>query len=69
MQQTLTLENMSCQHCINRVTENLLKLDGVSKVDVNLEQGQALVQTEQPLSQATYQEALSKTIYKVTGLS
>lgn len=69
MKQTLTLENMSCQHCVNRVTENLLKLDGVSKVNVNLEQKAAIVTTEEAYSQTDYQKALSKTIYKVSEVS
>ena len=33
----LNVEGMSCSHCVNAVTKALTALDGVSAVDVSLE--------------------------------
>ncbi len=32
--QSITVEGMSCDHCIHAVTEELVKIDGVSNVNV-----------------------------------
>lgn len=66
MEQILTVENMSCQHCVARITEKLQALDGVSQVQINLEDKQVQVTTEKNYNQADYQAALAKTIYQVT---
>jgi copper chaperone len=41
---TLKVEGMSCNHCVNAVESNVGKLDGVSHVKVNLDQGQVDVE-------------------------
>jgi copper chaperone CopZ len=38
---TYTVTGMTCQHCVNSVTEELTQLPGVSKVDVFLVSGGA----------------------------
>ena len=40
---TLQIEGMSCQHCVQTVTEALKSLAGVKSVKVNLGQDQAVV--------------------------
>ncbi|HML36878.1 MAG TPA: copper chaperone CopZ [Bacillota bacterium] len=35
---TLNVEGMSCQHCVKAVTQAVTALDGVSSVDVSLEE-------------------------------
>ncbi|HSH36953.1 copper ion binding protein [Schnuerera sp.] len=37
MKKTMLVEGMSCNHCIMAVTNALKELDGVSNVDVDLE--------------------------------
>ena len=34
--QSITVEGMSCDHCIHAVTEELVKIDGVSNVNVTI---------------------------------
>ena len=34
----LKVEGMTCQHCVETVSETVTKMEGVQKVDVNLEQ-------------------------------
>lgn len=40
---TLNVEGMSCQHCVKAVTQAVTALDGVSGVDVSLEEKTAAV--------------------------
>lgn len=35
----LQVSGMSCQHCVKAVTDSVMELDGVEKVDVSLENG------------------------------
>ncbi|MEY8462138.1 heavy-metal-associated domain-containing protein [Streptococcus merionis] len=69
MKQTLTIDKMSCDHCVARVTAKLSQIAGVEDVAIDLEKAQAVVTTRQEHSQADYQQALDKTIYKVVDLS
>jgi copper chaperone len=39
--QTIKISGMSCQHCVRSVTKAIEDVDGVSKVAVSLEKGEA----------------------------
>ena len=41
MKTTLSIEWMSCEHCVKHVTETLEALTGVKKAKVNLKAGKA----------------------------
>lgn len=69
MKQILTIENMSCDHCVARVTDKLSQLAGVDQVAVDLEKGEATVSTTEAYTQEEYQDALAKTIYKVIAVA
>ncbi len=69
MKQTLILTNMSCQHCVKRVTEALSRLTGVKGVQVDLEAKTATVTTDVVYSQTDYQTALEDTVYEVTAVN
>lgn len=69
MKQTLTLTNMSCQHCVKRVTEALSQLTGVKEVQVDFEAKTATVTTDVVYSQTDYQIALEDTVYEVTAVN
>jgi len=43
MQKVLKVEGMTCQHCVQTVTETVAKMTGVEKVDVSLEQKEVTV--------------------------
>ena len=40
----IIVDGMSCNHCVNAVTESLSELDGVNGVQVNLEEKEVTVQ-------------------------
>ena len=52
MKQTYAVSGMTCGGCVASVTEKLSKVDGVEKVEVHLEKGEAKVymQNQVPLS-------------------
>ena len=43
MQKVLKVEGMTCQHCIQTVTETVGKMTGVEKVVVSLEQKEVTI--------------------------
>ena len=43
MQKVLKVEGMTCQHCIQTVTETVGKMMGVEKVEVSLEQKEVTI--------------------------
>ncbi len=40
----LSIEGMTCQHCVKAVNEELIKVPGVTSVDVSLENNSATVE-------------------------
>ena len=45
-----TVEGMTCQHCINAVTEEISAIPGVTAVAVDLEGGQVSITSEDALT-------------------
>ncbi len=46
MEKRLSIEGMSCAHCVKHVTEALKEVEGVTSVEVDLASKSALVQGE-----------------------
>ena len=46
MTQTLTIDGMSCEHCVSHVKSALENVDGVQSADVSLEGGTAKVKSD-----------------------
>lgn len=63
MKTNLTVEGMSCNSCVRHVDQALRKLQGVSDVEVNLEEGKALV-THEGVAVQTMQQALEDAGYE-----
>jgi copper chaperone len=47
----LKVEGMTCQHCVQIVSESVGKVVGVQKVEVNLDQKEVTVEFDEALSQ------------------
>ena len=47
MQKVLKVEGMTCQHCIQSVTETVGKMSGVEKVGVSLEQKEVTIDCDE----------------------
>lgn len=68
MNQTLTIEHMSCSNCVKHITEHLSALEGVNSVSVDLVAKQAVVETTVERSQEDYQTVFEDTIYEVIAV-
>lgn len=47
MKETLKVEGMSCNHCVNSIETSVGELNGVSTVNVNLDQGDVTVEFDE----------------------
>jgi copper chaperone len=47
IQKTLKVEGMTCQHCVQTVSETIGKIMGVHKVDVNLDQKEVTIEFDE----------------------
>ncbi len=66
MKKTLTVEGMTCMHCVNRVKTTLEKVNGVSDVAVDLEKGLATLQAQESVTDTMLQDAVAAAGYEVT---
>lgn len=65
--ETFTVNGMTCGHCVQAVTAELRKLDGVSRVEVDLATGAATVESEAPLDRAAVAAAVDEAGYELTS--
>ena len=62
------IDGMSCEHCVRHVTEALEALQGVSKVAVSLDNGQATVEVGENFDEASLEPAVDEAGYEITAL-
>ena len=70
MNTEVTISGMTCEHCVNAVTEELTALDGVEGVDVDLNKGglsTAVITSSTPLSPTDIGEAVAEAGYLVVA--
>lgn len=51
MRSVLNVEGMTCQHCVQTVSETVGKMAGVKKVEVDLEQKKVVVEFDESQAQ------------------
>jgi len=61
----LQVEEMSCGHCVSKVTKTVLEVDSAAKVEVDLAQRKVRVQSDAALEDIS--EAISDAGYPVTA--
>ncbi|MGH9185004.1 MAG: heavy-metal-associated domain-containing protein [Acidimicrobiales bacterium] len=64
---TYTVKGMSCQHCVDAVTGELSKLDGVTAVDVALENGTVTITSDAPLDDDAVLAAINEAGYELVA--
>jgi copper chaperone len=62
---TYTVSGMTCEHCVASVTEEVLEISGVTRVDVDLAGGAVTVTSDQPLSEADVRSAVDEAGYRM----
>ena len=60
---TYSVSGMSCQHCVDAVTTEVSKLDGVSAVSVDLAAGSVVVTSGAPLDLEVVRAAVDEAGY------
>lgn len=68
MQKTISIEGMMCMHCVKHVNEALSKVDGVSLVEVSLENKNAIVTLTSPVDDSILKAAVENVGYDVTEI-
>ncbi|MCS6957375.1 MAG: cation transporter [Aquificaceae bacterium] len=61
------VEGMTCQHCAETVKRAIFSLEGVSHVEVSLEEGKVRVQSEEDIPFHMLKSAVEEWGYRVVG--
>jgi copper chaperone CopZ len=62
---TYTVTGMTCQHCVNAVTGELVALPGVDDVQIDLGSGAVTVTSETPLADDDVRAAVDEAGYEI----
>ena len=68
MEKTIDIEGMSCNHCKMHVEKALNIVPGVKSVLVDLAKNNAVVSTDESVSDETLTMAVNEAGYEVTGI-
>jgi copper ion binding protein len=66
---TYTVTGMTCGHCVNSVSSQIGRLDGVSDVQVDLATGAVTVTSEKALEQSAVAVAVDEAGYQMAATS
>lgn len=68
MRKKVLIEGMSCQNCVKHVGEALNEIDGISNVEVKLEDKAALLDADNNELDQAIKFALDEAGYEVVGI-
>ncbi|MEV0720323.1 cation transporter [Asanoa sp. NPDC050611] len=68
METTYTVTGMTCGHCVNAVTGEIAKIDGVTGVQVELANGSVTVTSAGPVDKADVAAAVDEAGYDLVGV-
>ncbi len=69
MTKKITIEGMSCQHCVKHVKEALEELDGIKSVKVSLESKSAEIELNHDVDNEKIKASIDEAGYEVTSIS
>lgn len=64
---TYTVRGMTCGHCANSVTRELLTVTGVHGVDVDVDSGRVVVTSEGPVGDDEVRAAVTEAGFELVG--
>ena len=67
MKTTLKIEGMMCKHCQKHVHDALAKMDGVTEVEVSLENKNAVVTSDKEISTAEFKKVIDDAGYELVA--
>ncbi len=62
---TYKVSGMTCGHCMQAVTNEVKKIQGVTDVDIDLDSGSVRVSSEAPVDEAAFRAAVDEAGYEV----
>lgn len=65
MKKKISIEGMSCEHCVNHVSVALQEIAGVTKVEVNLGGKHAILDASHDISDEEIKNAIDDAGYEV----
>lgn len=65
MKMTYRVEGMTCDHCVNAVTDEITALPGVTRVDIELETGEVTVESAEELARSSVAAAVVEAGYEL----
>lgn len=68
MKKRISIEGMSCQHCVKHVTEALVELNGVTNVEVNLSAQSAVIEANGEVKDSDIKFAIEDAGYEVMSI-
>lgn len=68
MVKTIYIEGMQCNHCKMTVEKSLGELEGVTKVEVSLEDKKAVIELQKEIEDSKIKEAIANVGFEVTGI-
>ena len=69
MKKKITIEGMSCMHCVDHVKDALNELSGVKEVDVNLSAGTAIIESTGNITDDQIKAAIDDAGYEVLSIT
>ena len=67
MKTTYLVKGMTCDHCVHAVTDELMALPGVSRVEVDLETGEVIVDSVADLTREFVAAAVVEAGYELVA--
>jgi copper chaperone len=69
MKKQITIEGMSCRHCVRHVEEALKGIPGVDNILVNLQEKNAVVEVSDKVTDKSMKQAVEEVGYRVTAIN
>ena len=63
--ESFSVLGMTCGHCVSAVTSEVSKIDGVTKVEVDLHSGAVTVESDRPVDADAFAAAIDEAGYTV----
>ncbi|WP_174188393.1 copper ion binding protein [Nocardia barduliensis] len=64
---TVTVTGMTCGHCVSSVREEVGKISGVTRVDVDLQTGRVDISSDGPIQLAAVADAVDEAGYQLAS--
>ena len=65
--ESFNVVGMTCGHCVAAVTSEVSKIDGVTKVDVDLDSGAVTVESDRPIDPNAFAAAIDEAGYALAS--